>query len=125
MANVMSKAWDIARVGKQKFGGSVKSYFAEALRLAWSIIKKGANALRPTNKQVHELVRKTKAARIVANELKKQNEVAPLSYAMGRKMMAAMKEASDYNKELKEMLALFTEEERNAMRDEAKTKGWV
>jgi Streptococcus thermophilus bacteriophage Gp111 protein len=41
MRNVMKKAWEIARDGARKFGGSVKEYFAEALRMAWAIVKKG------------------------------------------------------------------------------------
>lgn len=40
--NVMSKAWDIAREGAKKFGGKTVEYFAEALRMAWTIIKKEA-----------------------------------------------------------------------------------
>lgn len=39
MKQVMSKAWEIAREGVKKFGGKVKEYFAEALRMAWSIVK--------------------------------------------------------------------------------------
>lgn len=41
MRNVMTKAWEIAREGQKKFGGKVSEYFAEALRIAWSIVKKG------------------------------------------------------------------------------------
>lgn len=39
MANVMKKAWEIARKGQQKFGGKVKEYFAQALKMAWAIAK--------------------------------------------------------------------------------------
>ena len=39
MQNVMRKAWEIAREGQKKFGGKVKEYFAEALRMAWRIVK--------------------------------------------------------------------------------------
>lgn len=39
--NVMKKAWEIAREGHKKFGGKVKEYFAAALCMAWSIVKKG------------------------------------------------------------------------------------
>lgn len=38
-ANVMNKAWGIAYRGQKNHGGSVKEYFAEALRLAWKAIK--------------------------------------------------------------------------------------
>lgn len=41
MRNVMKKAWEIAREGVRKFGGNVKEYFAEALRMAWALVKKG------------------------------------------------------------------------------------
>lgn len=41
MRNVMTKAWEIAREGQKKFGGKVSEYFAEALRIAWRIVKKG------------------------------------------------------------------------------------
>lgn len=40
MRNVMKKAWEIAKDGVRKFGGCVKEYFAEALRMAWAIAKK-------------------------------------------------------------------------------------
>lgn len=38
---VMTKAWQIARKGFSKFGGKIKDYFAEALRMAWAIVLKG------------------------------------------------------------------------------------
>lgn len=41
MKNVMTKAWEIAREGQMKFGGKVKEYFAEALKMAWAIVKAG------------------------------------------------------------------------------------
>ncbi len=40
MKNVMAKAWEIARKGASKFGGCAKEYFAKALKMAWSLIKK-------------------------------------------------------------------------------------
>lgn len=36
----MSKAWEIARQGQKKFGGQIKEYFSQALRMAWGIVKK-------------------------------------------------------------------------------------
>ena len=45
MRNVMKKAWEIARDGVRKFGGNVKEYFAEALRMAWVIVKNGMETL--------------------------------------------------------------------------------
>lgn len=35
----MKRAWEIARQGQAKFGGKVRSYFAEALKMAWSEVK--------------------------------------------------------------------------------------
>lgn len=43
MKNVMTKAWEIAKEGQKNFGGKVKEYFAEALRMAWAEYKQ-ANA---------------------------------------------------------------------------------
>ena len=39
MMNVMTRAWEIARDGQSKFGGSVKEYFAMSLRAAWLELK--------------------------------------------------------------------------------------
>jgi len=46
MKNVMKKAWEIARDGVRKFGGIVTEYFAEALRMAWAIVKKGMETIQ-------------------------------------------------------------------------------
>lgn len=43
MKNVMSRAWTIARQGKNKFGGETKEYFAVALKMAWKEVKTQAN----------------------------------------------------------------------------------
>lgn len=40
MKTVMSKAWEIARAGQAKFGGSVKDYFGQALKMAWALARK-------------------------------------------------------------------------------------
>lgn len=40
MKNVMTKAWNIARKGVNKFGGKVSEYFAEALKMAWALTRK-------------------------------------------------------------------------------------
>lgn len=39
MKNVMATAWEIAKAGQAKFGGNVKEYFAQALKLAWAQAK--------------------------------------------------------------------------------------
>lgn len=45
MTNVMTNAWKIAYEGVEKFGGQVKEYFAEALRIAWGLFKKGGSKM--------------------------------------------------------------------------------
>src|SRR5690625_4129281 len=37
--NVMAIAWEIAYEGQEKFGGKIREYFSQALKIAWSIIK--------------------------------------------------------------------------------------
>lgn len=60
MKNVMKRAWEIAREGVKKFGGKVKEYFAEALKMAWAEFKKGvkkvskSEAMRKMKKAVKE-----------------------------------------------------------------------
>ena len=39
MKKIMKRAWEIAREGVKRFGGKVKEYFAEALKLAWKEVK--------------------------------------------------------------------------------------
>lgn len=39
MKKVMKRAWEIAKEGQKKFGGKVKEYFAQALKMAWAIVK--------------------------------------------------------------------------------------
>jgi len=46
--NVMKKAWEIARKGQQKFGGKVKEYLAQALKMAWIIVKSGMKYVQIT-----------------------------------------------------------------------------
>ncbi len=43
--NVMKKAWEIAKEAVVKFGGKAKEYFAESLKLAWSILKSETGAI--------------------------------------------------------------------------------
>lgn len=39
MRNIMKRAWEIAREGQKNFGGKVKEYFAESLKIAWAEVK--------------------------------------------------------------------------------------
>lgn len=48
MKNVMTKAWKIAREGAARFGGKVKEYFAEALKMAWAQAKEVATTVEIT-----------------------------------------------------------------------------
>ena len=45
MRNVMTKAWEIARKGVEKFGGKAIEYISESLRIAWALVKKGGNKM--------------------------------------------------------------------------------
>lgn len=82
MRNVMKKAWEIARDGVRKFGGNVKEYFAEALRMAWTIVKSGMETVQlvGTEKQVKwaedirkELVEMYEATKTAFIEKRKEN----------------------------------------------------
>lgn len=64
MQNVMKKAWEIAKEGQNKFGGKVKEYFAEALKIAWSIVKKGMNYVN----QVKGTIAKMNALKLEGTE---------------------------------------------------------
>lgn len=43
--NIMKRAWEIARQGQKIFGGSVKSYFSESLKMAWNNYKNGIKVM--------------------------------------------------------------------------------
>ncbi len=40
---IMSNAWEIAREGQKDFGGKVRDYFAQALKMAWAQAKSTIN----------------------------------------------------------------------------------
>lgn len=40
MRKIMTRAWEIARNAVEKFGGKVKEYFAQALKMAWKEVRK-------------------------------------------------------------------------------------
>lgn len=44
---IFAKAWEIARKGAERFGGSVKEYFAASLKEAWAWAKKAIRVLIP------------------------------------------------------------------------------
>lgn len=47
MENVMTRAWEIATEGKEKFGGRKIEYIAEALKQAWSEFKMEGEKRQP------------------------------------------------------------------------------
>ena len=53
-ANIMKRAWEIAREGQRKFGGKVGEYFSISLKLAWKEVKSAMEKaqLKGTPKQV-------------------------------------------------------------------------
>ena len=57
--NVMKKAWAIAYKGQKQFGGKVKEYFAQALKMAWSIVKKGMEYIQLTKEEFMNEIRNT------------------------------------------------------------------
>ncbi|PED73052.1 hypothetical protein CON97_05450 [Bacillus pseudomycoides] len=57
--NVMKKAWEIARKGQQKFGGKVKEYLAQALKMAWIIVKSGMKYVQITKEGFLNEIRNT------------------------------------------------------------------
>lgn len=54
----MQKAWRIARRGWAIYGGSVREYFSEALRIAWKEIKE-----HPVTQAAEDLVARMRALR--------------------------------------------------------------
>jgi len=55
----MKKAWEIARKGQQKFGGKVKEYLAQALKMAWIIVKSGMKYVQITKEGFLNEIRNT------------------------------------------------------------------
>lgn len=50
-AEATKRAWEIARAGAAKFGGSASQYIGEAMKMAWKEIKQEAN--RPTEAKMY------------------------------------------------------------------------
>lgn len=50
-AQVMKRAWSIAKISVKRFGGKVKEYFAQALKMAWSEIT-GKEKAKEIRKQI-------------------------------------------------------------------------
>jgi hypothetical protein len=45
----MKKAWEISREGQKKYGGRIKEYFSEALRMAWQLVKMFKDVVKRVN----------------------------------------------------------------------------
>jgi hypothetical protein len=73
----MKSAWEIAYEGVKKFGGQVKEYFADALRIAWSLFKKGGKALETKKEifaaKVNQYVSAAKGIKKYKNDTKEVN----------------------------------------------------
>lgn len=86
MTNVMKSAWEIAYEGVEKFGGKVKEYFVEALKIAWNLFKKGGNEMNYV-KQVKGTVSKINIPQLEGSEKQiawaeqiRKNAAAELQY---------------------------------------------
>jgi hypothetical protein len=73
--------------------------------------------MKPSKEEVFELVRKTKQAVAGYHELKAQADKDGTPENRMKAEKAGYK-AAELNKELKAVMALFTEDERNQMREE-------
>jgi|SRR5699024_1665344 len=52
--NVMKMAWEIARKGKERFGGKVNEYFNESLKIAWYEYRVFQGRVESTRKLLNE-----------------------------------------------------------------------
>ena len=58
---LFKKAWGIARHNAKHGGGSVRLYFAQALRQSWAEAKRNAAAIAESNARVQVAVERIKA----------------------------------------------------------------
>lgn len=91
MKNVMTRAWEIAKEGVNKFGGKAKEYFAQALVIAWAEVKKGVEKLEKTFAMLETLSgsrkHKTWVAKIKGTDA---------TYKFDREFVDAYEEGSGY-----------------------------
>ena len=78
MTNVMTQAWEIAYKGKNKFGGKVKEYFAQALKMAWALVKKSAVAFKGTVRQAENVALQGSVKQIAWAESIREKAIDPL-----------------------------------------------
>ena len=61
LSSIFRKAWGIARHNAKHGGGSVRLYFAQALRQSWAEAKRNAAAIGESNARVQAAVERIKA----------------------------------------------------------------
>jgi Streptococcus thermophilus bacteriophage Gp111 protein len=72
---VMRRAWASARAGARRFGGSVRLYLAEALRVAWATEKAAVTQLAATRARLSaevETIRAEGRARLAAEQARRE-----------------------------------------------------
>lgn len=55
---IMKRAWEIARSGQKQFGGKVREFFSEALKIAWAEARNGDRKMKvadPTEGTIFEV----------------------------------------------------------------------
>lgn len=61
MKNIMTRAWEIAKEGQNKFGGKAVDYLSESLKMAWSEwnnLKENVEQLKVLNEESVKITRK-------------------------------------------------------------------
>ncbi len=53
-AEAMKKAWSIAKDAEKRFGVNARQYMAEALRIAWAIVKNGTMEVKDRIEELEE-----------------------------------------------------------------------
>lgn len=65
MKQIMKRAWEIAKDGVKKFGGKVREYFAESLKLAWVQIANERGAIGNAPQVIEQTWTTSKGTQIV------------------------------------------------------------
>lgn len=117
-SKIFSKAWKLARKGAKKFGGSVKSYFAESLRTI-----NAANAIEATiNKsRFEELTTQSELTREEAIELAAYHA----SEAKASFMRTLQAEQAERHEEMLAILSELNVVSSNAIISNSYTRGIV
>lgn len=78
MTNVMTQAWEIAYKGQNKFGGKVKEYFTQALKMAWALVKKSAVSFKGTVREAENVELQGSVKQIAWAESIREKAIDPL-----------------------------------------------